>query len=116
MRVYECKGYQPSIIVFLREIEKWLNGKVPVIYKAHQAESGFQGSDFYFTFWACGKFDPDGLKLLEQASKKTKKYAILWADGAGIENLAKKIKAPPGIWKILNEHCFNSPLENFNTP
>lgn len=109
--IYECKGYQPSSVVGLEEIENWLTKRIPIINSAHRAEERFSDSAFRFEFWTCGTFHPDALQALQKAKSGTTKYQIEWKDGPAVKEYANQIKAP-GIRKVLDEHYFKHPLAN----
>lgn len=111
VRVYECKGYQPSSVVGVEEIEEWLKKRIPVINGAHRGEERFSDSTLRFEFWTCGTFHSDATAILQKAKVTTKKYEIGWKDGTAMADYSKKIKAP-GIRKILDEHYFKHPLAN----
>ena len=109
VRIYECKGYQPSAVVREEEINDWLKRCVPTINDAHRQEPRFNGSALHFEFWTCGSFDDDALSLLRDAQGRTRKYSINWKSGGEVREYAKRIKAQ-GIRKILNEHYYDHPL------
>jgi hypothetical protein len=111
--IYECKGYQPSNLVRLPEIEKWVKEKVPTIYRALKREDRFSGSSFVFEFWTCGGFDAESLEYLETVKASTKKYEIGWKSGKDVQDYAQGM-ASSSLNKILSEHYFQHPIAIFN--
>ena len=109
VRIYECKGYQPSTSIGKDEIERWLEERVPVIYRAHLAERRFENCRLKFEYWTCGHFDKDAEAHFRVAKKRTKKYDLDWKDGAAVREYISQIHAP-GIRKIFDEHYFKHPL------
>lgn len=109
LRIYECKGYQPSAVVRAGEVSKWLENRIPTINSAHRAERRFDNSTICFEFWTCGAFDDEALRLLKSARNRTRRYTIGWKDGSAVGEYAKGIAAP-GIKRVLNEHYFDHPL------
>jgi hypothetical protein len=110
--VYECKGHQPSEIVGLEAVEKWVTERVARIYRILCEEPRFSGSEFHFEYWACGSFDAEATAFLTQAAERTKKYAIGWKDGPAVRAYAAKVK-PKAILKMFDQHFFNHPIARF---
>jgi hypothetical protein len=110
--IYECKGYQPSSLISLAEIEHWLTSRIPLILASETTEQRFRDNQFEFSFWTCGGFHPDALKALEKASTRVKRYSITWKDGSAIKNYATGL-ASQGVRKILDEHYFKHPLVSY---
>jgi hypothetical protein len=109
--IYECKGYQPSSVVRVKEISEWLEKRIPVINAAHRYERRFENSAVRFEFWTSGSFDDEALHLLHAAKNRTRKYIIDWKDGPAVHEYAKGLSAH-GIRKVLDEHYFKYPLAN----
>ena len=107
--IYECKGYQPDSRVGLREVEKWVEEKVPTIFNALRREQRFADSQIRFEFWTCGGFAPDATDLLEGAQSSLRRYSIDWKDGKAIQEYAGSLSAP-GVKKILDEHYLKHPV------
>lgn len=107
--IYECKGHQPDSMVGLKEIESWIEKKVPTIYSALSRDDRYSGSKIQFEFWTIGGFMPDALDVLEGAQSTIRKYGIAWKDGKAIQDYARSLSAP-GVVKILDEHYFKHPV------
>jgi hypothetical protein len=110
--IYECKGYQPSSIVHLPEMEKWLTEKIPTIYSAMKQEDRFSSSSFTFEFWTCGTFDEEALEYLENKKSRIQKYSIDFKNGTEVQLYTQNLSSS-GIKKILDEHYFNHPISAF---
>jgi hypothetical protein len=111
VKVYECKGYQPTSAIRRPEIENWLTEKVPIIYSALKQDDQFSNAEITFEFWTSGSFDTESLELLRTAKASTRKYTIDWKAGTDVHKYAQGLAAP-GLRKMLNEHYFNHPLES----
>lgn len=107
--LYECKGHQPSTIVDVNSIEHWISSRIPVIRAALMEEVRFKSSHFVFEYWTSGEFSPEALRLLEETSSKTKKYALRWKGGKDILSYAKKIKSKSMV-DTLKQHYTHHPL------
>ena len=109
VKIYECKGYQPSNLVSETEVEDWLKKKVPTIYNAHAHEPRFQDCRLKFEFWTCGGYHEKAIEKLKVAQHRTRKYDIDWKDGLQVHRYLAQLKSP-GIRKIFNEHYLKHPL------
>lgn len=106
---YECKGHQPTQVVGLDEIEKWLTTRVPRIQSWATRQERFQGSAFHYEYWTCGTFSPEATARLEEARDKTGRYHIGWKDGAAIRKYAARLK-PKAVLQMLDDHFFSHPI------
>lgn len=80
--IYECKGYKSP--VSLQEVQRWVETKIPYIYKGLRQEDRFAQVQIHFEIWSTGGFSPEALEYLEAVSAKTVKYSITWKDKSGI--------------------------------
>lgn len=67
VRIYECKGYQPTAVVRSDEIERWLKHSIPIIYSTLKREPQFWDVSFAFEFWTTSSFDETSLAMLEES-------------------------------------------------
>jgi len=109
VRIYECKGYQPTSKVSLQEVELWVKKKVPTIHAALRGQDRFSSARISFEFWTCGDFEEEAVALLEAASQSTNKYRIAWKNRASVRAYVAELTAP-GLRKILDEHYMNHPI------
>ena len=105
---YECKGYQPTSLISLDEVETWLI-KVGRIHSSLSAEERFQGCAFHHEYWTCGGFSAEALQRLERARAETKRYAIGWKNGPEVRKYAARLK-PKAVLQMLDDHYFKHPI------
>lgn len=105
---YECKGYQPTNMISLDEVESWLT-KVGRIHASLSAEERFQGCDFHHEYWTCGGFTPEALQRLQRAKDETRRYAIGWKDGPAVRKYAARLR-PKAVLQMLDDHYFKHPI------
>jgi hypothetical protein len=106
---YECKGHQPTQVVTLDAVERWLTERVPRIHRAISQEERFRSSDFHYEYWTCGTFAPDALQRLKEAQDRTARYAIGWKDGPAVRKYVAKVR-PKSVVQMLDDHFLNHPI------
>ncbi|WP_202352174.1 hypothetical protein [Mesorhizobium sp. 113-1-2] len=111
--VYECKGYQPDHMIGAGEVKEWLEKKVPGVYAALRSHDGHASKAIHFEFWTTGSFTAEAVALLDEASKRTRRYTIGYLAGPGVRSYVAKLQVS-GLTKMLDEHYFNHPISRFN--
>lgn len=111
--IYEGKGHQPSEIVDLVTVEKWVKDRVALIYRVLSAEPRFRESEFHFEYWTCGTFSAEARAFLEKAAANTHRYTISYKDGAAVRQYASQIRST-SIMQTLDQHYFNHPISRFD--
>lgn len=88
----ECKGYAPYSVVPQEEVEKWLNKRIPTVYRNCQDHHDWNKEQKIFEFWTTGKLSNESIKLLENAKNKVKptKYVINYRQADEIKRMSKK--------------------------
>ncbi|WP_052486031.1 hypothetical protein [Ralstonia solanacearum] len=112
VRFIECRGYKPGGTVPDELVERWLNGRIPLLRTAALAERFWQGHDLVFEFWTTGQLSHEALAKVAQAQATVRpgKYTLKLVDGVALKELAKSI-GDASLLKTLNEHFFEHPLE-----
>jgi hypothetical protein len=103
----ECKARNASSLISDLDIEKWLNKKIPIIYKAIKQEPRFANSEVTFEYWTTSGFTDSALQLLNNYNSK--KWSISWKSGEDIINYARDVQAKP-IADVVRNHFINAPL------
>lgn len=109
LAIYECKGYQPSTLIDVKDVEIWLSKKVPIIREALRDESRFKDVNMSFEYWTSGQFSEGAISFLKEKSNNAKKYKICWKDGGDILDYARQIRATSMV-DVLNQHYVKHPL------
>lgn len=109
VRLIECKGYAPTHLVDVDELEAWIRTKARRLHKHFRAQDTLQNRDFIFEFWTSGGFTDDALQLAEDVSNETKRYSVKLMTGPDVRTLITKVNAK-GLGKVFDEHYAKHPL------
>ncbi len=109
LAIYECKGYQPTTLITLDEINQWLTKKIPIIRSALKEENRFKDIKMSFEYWTSGEFSDEAIDLLKKKNLEIKKYNINWKNGKDIVKYARDIKSTSMV-DTLNQHYARHPL------
>jgi len=109
--VYECKGYGPDHLVGIEDVKRWLEDRVPGIYR--NLRHRYPNAEFYFEFWTTGNFTTEASAYLENAKARLRRYSIGYKAGTEVRKHVAKVHSASLI-KTLDEHYFNHPISRFN--
>jgi len=106
---YECRAHQPTQVESNDDIEHWLTERVARIHRIISQEERFEGCEFHYEYWTCGRFAPDALQRLENAKERTMRYAIGWRDGPAVRKYVAQLR-PKAVLQMLDDHFLNHPI------
>ena len=109
--VYECKGHQPTDVVTVPMVKKWID-KVGIIHSVTRREKRFQRSRFGFEYWTCGNFDSEAVDYLKNVQSTRPKLNVNWRDGSAVREYAATTNKK-SVLDTLDEHYFRHPLKTF---
>jgi hypothetical protein len=91
IRAYECRGKILDSQVSVAEVQEWLEKKIPIVRRWLKNRPDLQTVTHNFELWTTGTLAPEAKQLLLKTSTKTKKYNILWKDGADVLKALQEI-------------------------
>lgn len=109
LAIYECKGYQPTTMIDIDEVEIWFSKKVPIIRSALREEARFKDIKMTFEYWTSGNFTDEAIDYFKKKSSEIKKYNINWKNGKDILKYAREIKSTSMV-DTLKQHYAKHPL------
>ena len=109
VRLIECKGYAPTHLVDVEELEAWIRTKAGHICK-HFRQQDRSCLDYSVEFWTSGGFTDDALQLAKTVSNETKRYSVKLMSGTDVRELITKVNAGKGLGKVFDEHYAKHPI------
>ncbi len=73
VKFIECKGYSPYGTVPDEEVRKWLEVRVPFLFKQALAHPDWRNHHYKFELWCSGQLSPESLAMIEEARGRIKK-------------------------------------------
>ncbi len=108
--IIECKAKNPRARVSEKDIRKWYQDRVPLIYSILSGGGTYTKKPFHFELWSNGQFAASGLSWLKKQSADLGGYTIGWKEGAELKIYAYKAMNK-SLKDMLNEHYFRSALK-----
>lgn len=111
IRFYECKGYQPGGLIPDDEVDRWLDKRIPLVYKQAREASEWTGKDFHFEFWTTGRLSEASITRIKkaQANIRTGRYTLDFYDSERLMAVARDTKDKVLI-DALRQHFLNHPM------
>ena len=69
----ECKGYNPNAMVSDYDFKRWLQDRVPLLFKYIKSHPDWKNYKIYFEFWTTGSLSTEAIAMFNNAQKKIKK-------------------------------------------
>jgi len=108
--VLECKAKNPRARVSEKDIKKWYEDRVPLIYSILSNGGTYREKSFHFELWSNGEFAASGLSWLKKQKTDLGGYTVGWKEGRELKAYADKSKNK-SLRGMLNEHYFRSALK-----
>ncbi|WP_367871153.1 hypothetical protein [Luteolibacter sp. Populi] len=107
----EAKGYKPRGTIPDELVKKWLEERVPWVYREARKHSDWKSLKIVFEFWTSGILSSEAKQMIAEAQQKIRpnKYTVSYLDSEGIRALALETK-DAGLIKNLEEHFLKHPL------
>lgn len=107
----ECKGYQPNGKVDLEFVEKWLDARVPLIYKYARSHSEWKNHAVVFEIWTTGVFSEEAVTKLKAAQEEIRpgKFRIEFRDAEQVLKVASATK-DKALVDTLRQHFLDHPI------
>lgn len=111
VRFYECKGYQPGGLIPDDEVDRWLEKRIPLVYKQAQAEPDWRGRQFHFEFWTTGRLSDASIVKIKnaQATVRPGRYTLDYCDAEGLTAIAKATN-DRALSDSLRQHFLDHPM------
>ncbi|MFN9504973.1 MAG: hypothetical protein ACK57J_10525 [Rubrivivax sp.] len=111
VQFYECKGYQPGGLVPDDEVERWLERRIPLVYKQALANPEWKGRTFRFEWWSTGRLSSEAIAKIEKAKATIRptRYTINYVDAEGLTALAKDTN-DRALIDALRQHFLDHPM------
>lgn len=89
IRFIECKAHLPNGFVDYKEVEKWVNKRIPTLRKYIKSHPDWSHKEVSFELWTTANFCDESLKLLENESTKTSRYLVEFYNANDVEKIIK---------------------------
>lgn len=111
IRFYECKGYQPGGLISDDEVDRWLEKRIPLVYKLAQTEPDWRGKKFHFEFWTTGRLSDVSIAKIRkaQATVRSGRYTLDYCDAEGLTAIAKATN-DKALSDSLRQHFLDHPM------
>lgn len=111
VRFYECKGYQPGGLIPDDEVDRWLEVRIPLVYKQARATPDWGGREFHFEFWTTGRLSEASIAKIKkaQATVRPGRYTLDFCDSERLTAIAKATK-DKALNDALRQHFLNHPM------
>lgn len=108
--VIECKAKSPRAMVSEKDIKKWYQDRVPLIFSILSNGGKHTKEPIRFELWSNGRFVNSGLSWLKQQKTNLGNYTVDWKDGEKLRTYASKAKNAK-LRNMLNEHYFRNAIK-----
>lgn len=111
VRFYECKGYQPGGLIPDDEVDRWLEKRIPLVYKQALAAPDWRNREFYFEFWTTGRLSKASITKIEKAKTTVRpgRYTLNFCDSEGLTVIARATK-DRALIDVLRQHFLDHPM------
>lgn len=111
VRFYECKGYQPGGLIPDGEVDRWLDKRIPLVYKQARTLSEWKNMEFHFEFWTTGRLSDASITKIKkaQATVRPGRYTLGYCDSGGLTAIAKATK-DKALIDALRQHFLDHPM------
>lgn len=109
----ECKGHKPTGYVDDREVEKWIQKRIPTIRGYIKNHIEYCTFEQCYEIWTNAKLTENAKSYIENEQQKTDKYIISFREGNTIEEMAKK-STDAGLYKSYIQHFTRHPLAHID--
>lgn len=111
VRFYECKGYQPGGLIPDDEVDRWLEKRIPMVYKVAQTSPDWKGREFHFEFWTTGRLSDTSIAKIDKAKATVRpgRYTLDYCDADGLTTIAKATNDKALIY-ALRQHFLDHPM------
>lgn len=111
VRFYECKGYQPGGLIPDDEVDRWLEKRIPLVYKHARAATDWRDRAFHFEFWTTGRLSEASIAKIKkaQATVRSGRYTLDFCDSEGLTTIAKATR-DRALIDALRQHFLDHPM------
>lgn len=105
----ECKGHKPTGYVDEKEVEKWIQKRIPTIRGYIKNHPDHYNSEQHFEIWTNSRLTEKSKAYITIEQQKTDKYKITFREGDKIESIARESR-DVGLYKSYIQHFTKNPL------
>ncbi|WP_124596429.1 hypothetical protein [Burkholderia stagnalis] len=111
VRFYECKGYQPGGLIPDEEVDRWLEKRIPLVYKQARDASEWRGMNFHFEFWTTGRLSDAAIAKITTAQNtiRSTRYTLAHRDAENLASFAAETK-DRALIGTLRQHFLDHPM------
>lgn len=109
----ECKGYKPTGMLPDREVDHWLDHTIPILREVVKSHADWRNLRPTFALWTNTRLSDTSLTRLKKGTR-TKKFTLLFRDGARIAELAQECN-DTALKRTLSEHFLHHPLAKIDS-
>ena len=110
-RFIECKGLLPGHYLGDREVESWLNKRIPIVRRHTIKNPEYSKLKLQFELWVTGELTATAKKMISDAQDNVSpnKYSIEVIDAAAVAKMVNDA-GDSSLYKIVNQHFLHAPL------
>ncbi len=113
LTIVECKGHKPMGYVDEKEVEKWIQKRIPTIRGYIKNHPDYYRCEQHYEIWTNGRLTVNSKSYIAAEQQKTDKYNISFREGDDMEKIAKDSR-DAGLYKSYIQHFTKNPLAIIN--
>ncbi len=112
LTIIECKGHKPMGYVDDKEVEKWIQKRIPTVRGYIKNHPDYYKFEQNYEIWTNGRLTEKSKLFISTEQQKTDKYNISFREGDEIEKIARD-SMDVGLHKSYIQHFTKNPLAIF---